>query len=264
MPRRVLLLAAAASMALAASSQSVNQDEALLNKARSLYDTPLTGNLASFSCAVQFDWKRHFEDLVGTLPSSVVESVERLQKVQHSVKVNASGAKIFSAPHTPDFGGSQSIAQLEQVFTAMLKQGLNAWLPFSTNVILPASPTAFHFEDAGTTYKLTMAAEGVEANLLLNRDLRIISGVTQLPQPTRFTTHFVDGPHGYLLESVTSGPPAGSPDSDTTFDFTYQTLGDFQIPSSMSVSQSSTKPWHFALTHCNVVTSAKSKVRPPQ
>ncbi len=261
MPRRVLLLATAACMVLAASSQSADQDEALLDKARSLYDTPFSRNLTSFSCAVQFDWKRHFEALVGTLPPAVVESVERLQKVQHSVTVKSHSATVFSVPKAPDFGGSQSIAQIEQVFTAVLEQGLNAWLPFSTNAILPAKPTTFHFEDAGTTYKLNMAAEGVDANLVLNRDLRITSGVTQLPQPTRFTTHFVDGPHGYFLESVTNGPAGGSPDSDTTFDFTYQTAGDFRILSSVSVSQPSSKPWHFALTHCNVVTSGKSRTR---
>lgn len=262
MPRRVLLLSAAACMVLVASSQSVGEDEVLLEKARALYDAPFSRNLASFSCAVQFNWKKHFEDLVGTLPPTVVHSVESLQKVQHSVKVNASDATVFSAPKTPDFGGSESVTQMEQVFTAMLKQGLTTWLRFSANAILPARPGTFHFQDTGTGYKLDMAAEDTEANLLLSLDLRITSGVTQLPQPVRFTTHFIDGPRGYVLESVTTGPATGSPDSDATFDFTYQSIGDFQVPSSVSISQSSTKPWHFALTRCSVLTSAKSKTPP--
>lgn len=260
MGRRVLLIFATASLVLAASSQTADKDQALLGKARSLYDTPFARNLVSFDCGVEFDWKRHFESLVGALPASVAAPVERLQKVQHRVTVKPGGVTVSSEPKTPDFGGSQSIAQLEQVFRAMLRQGFNAWLPFSTSVFLPANPTSVHLEDIPPDYRLSVEAENVEANLVLNRDLRIASGVSQLPQAMRFTTHFIDGPHGFVLESVTTGPAAGPPDSDTTFDFTYPSMQDLQIPSSVSVSQSSTSPWHFALTHCKAVTASSSKV----
>jgi hypothetical protein len=49
-------------------AQAGASDKDLLIKARGLYDAPFTGNLVSFDCEVQFDWKKHISDLLGTVP----------------------------------------------------------------------------------------------------------------------------------------------------------------------------------------------------
>ena len=255
MRRPLLLLLISSCLVLVAASQSAGNDEALLAKARSSYDAAFTGNLVSFDCSVQFDWKQQFEALVGkNPPPAIVETVEHLQKIQHRVIVNRYGALVATKPNPPKLGEYKSAAQLEQVLNALVTQGLNAWLPFSTNTFLPHKPTKFNFEQIDSGYKLSVTGEGVEATLLLSRDLRVTSGVSQLPQPMRFTASFMDGPRGYLLQSVTTGSTGGTSDGDTTFAFTYQPVQDFQIPASMTVSLSTTTHWRFTLTDCKVVT----------
>lgn len=124
----------------------MSSDEALLANTRALYDAPFQRGLVSFDCAVQFDWKKHFVDLFGTFPPAAIPTAERLQTIQHRIFVDHSGAVVSAIPKAPDLSGVSHAAELEQVYNAMVTQGLNAWLPFSTNVILPVGPTKYNFQ----------------------------------------------------------------------------------------------------------------------
>jgi len=205
--------------------QSAESDAALLAKTRALYDAPFTRNLVSFDCAVQFDWKKHLVDTLGVIPANALATTEHLQSIQHRVFVDRSSATVSAIPKAPDFAGDQPAAQLEQAFSAIVSQGLDAWLPFSTNVILPIGSTKFDFKKLDTGYKLTMNGSGVDATLLLDAELRLTSGVVQLPQDLRFTTEFTNGPDGYLLQSVRTGSTAGpGTGGEVAFAYRYQTI----------------------------------------
>jgi hypothetical protein len=248
----------------AAISQTASSDEALLAKTRALYDAPFSRGLVSFDCAVEFDWKKHFTDLFGTVPPAAVLTVERLQTIQHRAFINRSGAVVSAIPKSPDLAGAAHAAQLEQAFVGMASSGLNAWLPFSTNVILPKEPTKFTFEKLGTGYRLVMNGDGVLATLLLNKDLRLTSAVSQLPQPIRFDTEFVPGSDGFLLQSVKTGSTTDAASAgEATFAFTYQTANGFQIPSLVAVTRATGESWHYALTDCKVMKGVVLEVRPP-
>jgi hypothetical protein len=45
-------------------AQAATDDATFLKQARAKYDAPFERNLQSFSCAVEFNWKQHFNEAV--------------------------------------------------------------------------------------------------------------------------------------------------------------------------------------------------------
>lgn len=230
-------------------------------KARAAYDAPFTRNLAAFDCAVQFDWKQHFAEMFRTLPPGALPTAEALQTVSHRLNVDHTHATITSNPKRPDFSRTQhatQLEQLEQVLIAMVSSGLNAWLPSSTIVVLPVGDAQYEIEKLPSGYKLKMNGENVSGTLLLNVDLRVTSGVMQLPQPMRFSTDFERGPNGFVLTSVTTGQTTDTMSGgDATFAYTYQTVDEIQIPDTVTVTPATTSKWHYRLTDCKVIRFVK-------
>ena len=236
-----------------------------MSKTRALYDEPFMQGLVSFDCAVKFDWKTHFLEVLSTIPPAAVPTIERLQTIQHRVFVDHSGATVSSIPKTPELNGVAKAAELEQVFYGMVPGGLNAWMPFSTNVILPVGSTKYSFEKIDSGYKLVMNGAGVAGTLLLAEDLRITSGVSQLPQPMRFTTNFVNGPRGFLLKSVKTGDTSdASTGGVADFSYNYQDVEGFQIPATVRVKPSTSEAWNYELTDCKVMKGIVIKVGLPK
>jgi hypothetical protein len=256
----VNLFAAAQSVSPAQSSAS---DDIMLAKTRSLYDAPFTRGLISFDCAVQFDWTKHFVDLYGTVPAVAAPTIKHLQSVQHRVFVDGSGAIVSAIPKAPDLTTVEHGSEIEQAFTKIVSASLDTWLPFGTNVILPVKPTKFSFERVDTGYALTLHGPGVSADLQLTVDMRLTSGVSQEPQPLHFSTTFTQGPDGFLLSSIRTGntlqPAQGS---DATFEYAYQPVQGFQIPSSVTVIAPTNETWNYNLTDCKSVKGILVNVGP--
>jgi hypothetical protein len=261
--RRLLVSVVLSCLCVSAVSQTTASDEARLIKTRALYDAPFRRNLVSFDCAVQFDWKKHFVDFLGAVPPAATPTAERLQTVQHRVFVDRSGAVVSAIPKAPDLAGAAHAAELEQALNATVSGGLNAWLPFSTNVILPVGPTKFTIQKIDPGYKMIMNGPGVEATLLLNEDMRLTSVVSTLPQPMRFATEFMRGPDGFLLVSVKTADTTDPEIREATFAFSYQTVQGFQLPSLVTVTSFANEAWHYALTDCKAMTGITLKVGPP-
>jgi len=245
-------------------AQTTSADEALLAKTRSLYDAPFRRNLVSFDCAVQFDWRKHFVDIIGTVPSTAESTVVRLQTVQHRVFVDRSGAVVSAQPKAPDLIGLEHAVDLEQMFKAMIPAGLNMWMPFSTNVIFPVGPTKFSFQKIDPGYKLIMSGTNVAATLLLADDMRLTSFISQLPQAMRATTVFAPGPDGLLITSIKTASTTDSAQSgEAEFTYTYQTIQGFQLPSLISITQPTHELWQYTLTDCKVMTGVTIEVGSP-
>jgi hypothetical protein len=185
-----------------------------------------------------------------------------LQLIQHRVFVDRSGAVISTIPTAPNLTGIEHAAELEQGFKAIVSASLGAWLPFSTNVILPVGPTKFDVQNVDSGYKIVMNGPGVEATLLLTQDLRLTSVVSQLPQPMHLTTEFKSRSDGFVLASVNT---ASATDAGATFAYAYQTVHGFQLPSPVNVTPEKTpEVWRYALTDCKAMTSVVIKVGPPK
>jgi len=254
--RHLSLLLATVLVSLPAIPQATNSDEATLSKARSLYDAPFTRQLISFDCAVQFDWKKHFMDMLGTIPPTARPTTDRLQTLQHRVFVDRSGAVVSEIPKATDLSGIPHGTDLETTLQAIVSSGLNAWLPFGTNVILPLKPTKFSFQVLDTGFKVDMHGTNVAATLLLLPDMRITRVNSDLPQPLHFATEFMGGPDGFLLQSVKTGSdPTNQNSWEAGFLYRYQDVSGFQLPAEVVVTQYATgEKWDYSLSDCKAVT----------
>lgn len=152
---------------------------------------------------------------------------------------------------------------MEQVYEAMIPGGINAWMPFGRNVILPDGPTKYNFEKMDSGYKLTLNGAGVAAALVLAEDLRITSGISQLPQAMRFTTEFDKGPHGFLLSSVKTADTIEPQNQVADFSYAYQDVDGFQIPYRVIVKPSTSEAWNYELTDCKVMKGVVIKMGLP-
>lgn len=109
-----------------------------------------------------------------------------------------------------------------------------------------------------------MSGPGVSATLLLGDDLSLTSAVSQLPQPLRFSSKFIAGPNGFLLETIKTGSTTDTISiGEATFSFTYQAVRGFQIPASVAIVQASKESWYYTLTDCKVVSGVTIEVSPP-
>jgi hypothetical protein len=247
-------------------SQSTDSNDAMLSKARGLYDAPFTRQLVSVDCSVRFDWKEHFISTVGMVPTAALPTVNRLQSLQHRVFVDRTGAIVSVTPKAPDLSSIPHAADLEVAFQAMVTSGLNAWLPFSTNVILPVKPTTFTFQPSDTGFKVVMKGTNVSATLDLLPDMRIKSVISELPQPQHFVTEFETGPDGYIVQSVKTGAGTDLSTSwNAIFAYRYQNIQGFQIPVEVAVTQVATgEKWDYSLVDCKSVTGTVINVQAPE
>jgi hypothetical protein len=238
----------------------------MLSKARALYDAPLARELVSFDCSVQFDWKRHFIDALGTVPPAALATVNRLQPLPHRVFVDRTGAVVSEIPRATDLAGTPHASDLEAALQAMVSSGLNAWLPFATNVILPIKPTIFTFQPVETGFKVVMKGANISTTLNLLPDMRMTSVISELPLPQHFATEFTTGPNGYLIQSVRTGSGTEAGTSwDAIFVYRYQTIQSFQLPAEVAVTQVATgEKWDYSLDDCKAVTGTVINLQAPK
>lgn len=247
-----------------AAAQGLESDDQLMLKARAAYDAPFARNLTAFDCNVQFDWKEYFAEILGTIPPPVATMAERLQAVTHRVSVDHSHALASSIPKQPDLQASQQDTQLDNALIAMISAGLNAWLPSSTNVMLPVGKTQYEFEKLQSGFKLTMKGDNIAGTLLLGPDLRVTSGVMQRPQPMRFSTDFESGPQGFVLASIQTGRTTDATvGGEASFAYTYQSVDGLQLPETVTmITPATTGKWRYRLTDCKVVKFVKVQTLP--
>ena len=202
-------------------------------------------------------------EALGALPDQAAPAIDTLQTIHPRVLVDAYGATVSKPSHAAPLDTNLHEPELEHAMETIVAGGLNAWLPFSRGAIFPLDETAYHFEDIDGGYKLDMTGPGVSAKLLLDRNLRLTSGVSEAPQHMRFDTQFSLGPHGLLLSAVQTGQTS-SPDEagDSASRYTYQDVSGFQFPLTMDISAAPKEHWHFRLSDCKAARSVESKANP--
>ena len=258
---RSALFALCLSLPLFAQSPA---DKALLAKTRALYDTPFQHGLISFDCAVEFDWTEHFRKILGTVPPAAQPVIQHLQAISHRIFVDRSGATVSTIPKPPDLTTVPKGPELENLLTTVLPQGLNAWIPSSTDVLLPRGDTVYSFEKLASGYKLAMSGTGLQAELVLDSTLHINTGVVQQPQPMRFDTIFQPALNGLVLSSIRTGQTTDAASAgDVLFSYTYQPLKGFEIPQQIGIAAAAGDQWTYTLSDCKVVKGIMVELAAP-
>ena len=78
-------------------AQRTPDDATFLKQARAKYDAPFERNLQSFSCAVEFNWKQHFTEVVRLGDEGTDEEIARIfQPIRNRVTVARQNVEVSS------------------------------------------------------------------------------------------------------------------------------------------------------------------------
>jgi hypothetical protein len=243
-----------------AHAQATQSDAALLLQARSKYDAPFERKLKSFDCAVDFDWKKHWTETYRVGDEGTDEEIEKLiQPIRNRVTVTHEDA-IMSPSLTEEQEKKLPYRGMaEGLLQHAVRFSLRTWLVASNNALLPATGTPVHFESSTSGYKLALKIQTSEVAMMLTRDMRLQSVAAKdsdSGDSDREELEFHPGPQGFLLNSRTMGEDGDfKAGNRLIFNYTYQTVGDFQIPAQGVVNRESHHEiWRYTLSDCKVTT----------
>ena len=242
-------------------AKSPSDADALLAKAKALYDTPFQMGLISFSCAVDFDFAAHLKSNFGVAARTDSPIAQLLEPIKYRVFVDHSDATVSVQPKLPDFSRLPIAAQIEASNRSLMQTGLSNWVPYAYGEVLPIAPTDYQFEKTATGYNLSMDGRGITGKLILDQDLHLLSGTIDTSQHIEITTNFADAPNGLVLAaSSTNTDHAGL----ARFTYTYQVVDGFQIPQHVEVASEQNKMrLKYTLTDCRTQHGIIVHVAPP-
>ena len=234
--------------------------ERLLAKTKALYDTPFRSGLINFSCSVDFDFAQYLKSNYGAAKTDS-PLAELLKPIRYRAFVDHSGATISAQPKPPDLSQQPLAAQLEEANRNLIQTGLNNWVPYAYGEVLPIGPTNYQFEKTASGYDLSMHGQGIDGKLVLDQDLRLLSGIIDTSQHIEITTDFVNEQKGLVLAaSSTNTDHAGI----ARFTYTYQTVDGFQIPLRVGLtSEQNRLTLNYTLTGCKTQHEIVIQVAPP-
>jgi len=237
-------------------AQIIQSDATLLQQARSKYDSPFARNLKSFDCRVDFDWKKHWAETYRVGDEGTDDEIEKfIQPINNRVTVTNDDAVVSSGmteaqEHALPHGG-----MAEGLLKHAVRFSLRTWLVASNNALLP--PTGpVHFEPSTSGYELQFKIKTFDVAMLLTHDLGLQSMAAKGSDASRNEFEFHPGPQGFLLNSWKMGEDGDFKDGNhLIFNYTYQTVGGFQIPAEGIVNRESHhEMWHYKLSDCKVTT----------
>jgi hypothetical protein len=246
----------------ARSPQDQAADDALLNKARTLYYSTAKAGLAGFDCTVHPDWLATF---VKANPGTTISNddprlllLNRVAMVLHANLKNDSATLDWTSPS--DALTSDQTALLNQMHSAS-QQSLGGfiqfWTPFVDGSVIPdnssglavthtASGITFHAEANGTS------VTEVFSNDLLLEHYDVVTGGTSI----KFDPSYKATPQGLLVEHfvayIQKADDPSAPVQQMNVAVQYQTIDGFPIPSQLDMEVVGTGVFNMALSQCTV------------
>jgi hypothetical protein len=239
------------------SAQSTNNDVALLHQARSKYDNPFERNLKSFDCKVDFDWKKHWAETYRVGDEGTDDEIEKfVQPIPNRVTVTSEDAIMSSGMTEEEEHKLPRGGMAEGLLEHAVRFSLRTWLVASDNALLPPTDTPVHFESSAFGSKLGFKIQTSDIAIMLTRDMSLQSMAAKGSDSDRQEFTFHPGPQGFLLGSWTMGEDGNfKAGNHMIFNYTYQTVGGFQIPAQGVVNRESHhEMWHYTLSDCKVTT----------
>ncbi len=238
-------------------AQLTGEDASLLRQVRSKYDSPFERNLKSFDCRVDFSWKKHWEETYRVGDEGSDDEIEKFtQPISNRVTVTHDDAVMSSGmtdeeEHKLPHGG-----MAEGLLKHAVRFSLRTWLVASNNSLLPSSDTPVHFETSASGYSLKLKIQTFDVAMMLAHDMSLQSMAVQGSDSDRQEFVFHPGPQGFVLGAWTMGEDGRfKAGNRLLFNYTYQTVGGFQIPEQVVINRESHHEiWHYTLTDCKVTT----------
>jgi hypothetical protein len=239
-------------------AQTATDDATFLKQARVKYDAPFERNLNSFSCAVEFNWKQHFTEVVRLGDEGTDEEIAKLiQPIKTRVTVTRQNATVSSGmtedeEHKLPHGG-----MAEGLLKHAVQFSLNSWLVASNNAMLPPEGTPVHVEPFASGYKLEFKVQTFDVEMMFAHDMSLQSEAAKGSDSDRRETDFRPGPQGFLMTSYRLGEDGNfGPGNRIILTYTYQSVGGFQLPEEVSINRESHhEVWHYKLIGCIVETT---------
>lgn len=240
------------------TAQTAINDATFLKQTRAKYDAPFERNLQSFSCAVEFNWKRHFTEAVrlgdeGTDEeiAKVVQPISTRVTVTRQAAIPSSGMTQDEERNLPHGGMAEGLLKHAVQFS------LNSWLVASNNAMLPPEGTPVHVDPSGSGYKLEFKVRTFDVDMRFSGDMSLQSEAVKGSVSDRRETDFHPGPHGFLMNSYRLGEDEDfRPGNQIIITYTYQNVDGFQLPEQVSITRESHREtWHYKLHGCTVQTT---------
>jgi hypothetical protein len=236
-------------------AQTAVDDTTFLKHARAKYDAPFERNLQSFDCAVEFNWKQHFAEVVRLGDEGTDEEIAKfIQPIHNRVTVTRQNAAVSPGMSEAEVSQLPHGGMAEELLEHAVQFSLNNWLAASNNAVLPPEGTPVHVESSTSGYKLEFKVQTFDVAMLFTHDMSLQSEEVKGSASDRRETDFRPGAQGFLLTSFKLGEDGDfRPGNRIILTYTYQTVGGFQLPEQVSINRESHhEAWHYKLADCHV------------
>ena len=239
-------------------AQTAIDGATFLKQARAKYDAPLDRNLQSFSCAVDFNWKQHFTEVVRLGDEGTDEEIAKLIRPIHNrVTVTRQNATVSAGMTEEEVNKLPHGGMAERLLEHAVQYSLNHWLAGNGNALLPQEGTPVHIEPSSSGYKLNLKVQTFDVEMLFTPDMRLQSEGVRGSAPHSRETTFSSGPQGFFLTSFKQGEDGDfRPGKRVILTYSYQNVGGFQLPEQVAITRESHhENWHYKLVDCTVQTA---------
>jgi hypothetical protein len=239
-------------------AQAAIDDATFLKQARAKYDAPFDRNLQSFNCAVEFNWRQHFTEVVRLGDEGTDAEIAKLiQPIRNRVTVTRQNAEVSAGMTEDEVNKLPHGGMAEGLLEHSVQYSLNNWLAASGNALLPPEGTPVHIEPSTSGYKLNLKIQTFDVEMLFTRDMSLQSEAVKGSASDSRETDFGPGPQGFLLTSFKQGEDGDfRPGNRIILTYTYQKVGGFQLPEQVAINRESHhENWHYKLTDYTVQTA---------
>jgi hypothetical protein len=240
------------------SAQTPVNDSTVLKQTRAKYDAPFDRNLKSFTCAVEFNWKQHFTEVVRLGDEGTDEEIAKfIQPINTRVTVTRQDAVVSSGLTDDDENKLPHGGMAEGLLKHAVQFSLNSWLVASNNAMLPPEGTPVHVEPSASGCKLDFKVQTFDVEMLFTHEMSLQSEAAKESASDRQETDFRPGPQGFVMTSYRFGEDGNfRPGNRIILSYTHQSVSGFQLPEQLSITRESHhESWHYKLTDCKVETT---------
>ena len=238
--------------------QEAKPDQTLLSEVRAKYDAPFSRNLQSFDCKIGFDWKQHWKETYRVGDEGTDDEIQKyIQPIVNHVTVTRDDAIISSGMTDEQENQLPHGGMAEGLLKHAVRFSLRTWLVASNNALLPSPDTPVHFEPSKSGYNLELKIKNFDVVMALTHDMSLQSMAVKGSNSDRQLFTFQPGPQGFVVGTWTMGEDGNlKAGNRLIFNYTYQTVGGFQIPAQgVVIRESHHEAWNYTLTDCIVKTS---------